>query len=82
MKYLPLLTMFFVLSACGSDEVEVSKRPNVSYQDIQPAAGMTYGEFRKHEVLGEGDMMAAQKRFIILDRDNNGSLSKEELGGY
>ena len=70
-----------LLSACGGNET-VSARPEVSYQDIQPAAGMTYGEFRKHEVLGEGDMLIAQKRFIMLDRDNNGSLSKEELGGY
>ena len=81
MLRLSVLFATVLLTACGGNET-VTARPDVSYQDIQPVAGMTYGEFRKHEVLGEGDMMAAQKRFIILDRDNNGSLSKEELGGY
>lgn len=81
MRYLVLFAAVF-LASCGSDEVTVSKRPEVSYQNVEPAAGMTYGDFRKHEVLGAGDMRDAQKRFITLDRDNNGSLSKHELGGY
>ena len=81
MRFLVLLAVVFVTS-CGSDEVTVSKRPEVSYQNVEPAAGMTYGEFRRHEILGAGDMRDAQKRFMLLDRDNNGSLSQHELGGY
>jgi hypothetical protein len=80
MRFLVCIAALF-LSACGGNET-LQKRSEVSYQDIQPAAGMTYGEFRQHEVLGAGDMMTAQKRFIMLDRDNNGSLSEQERGGY
>lgn len=76
-KYLVLPLLF--LSACGSDEVIVEKRADVSYADIQPAAGLTYREFRDTHEFGAGDMHAAQKRFLILDRDNNGRLSEDEL---
>lgn len=77
-----LITFFtLILSACGSDDVIVEKRADVSYADIQPAAGMTYPEYRQHEIWGQGDMLTAQKRFMILDRDNNGRLSDDELGG-
>ncbi len=81
MKFFWLLPLI-VLSACGGSEVVAEKqRPDVSYQDIQPAAGMTYPEFRRHETWGEGDMRDVQKRFLILDRNNDGRLSDHELGG-
>lgn len=79
MKKLFILPLF-LLSACGSDEVVVTKREDVSYADIQPAAGLTYSEFRNGHAFGAGEMHAAQKRFILLDRDNNGRLSEDELG--
>ncbi len=69
-----------LLTACSGTE-DIAKRPDVSYHDIQPAAGMTYPEFRRHETWGQGDMSAAQKRFITLDRNNDGRLSDHELGG-
>lgn len=79
-RYIGLIAVL-LLSACGSDEVTVSERPGVSYATIQPAAGITYQEFRKTHEWGAGDLQAAQKRFILLDRNNDGHLSDEELGG-
>jgi Ca2+-binding EF-hand superfamily protein len=73
-----LLSLFLV--GCGSDEVVVEKRADVSYAELTPAAGMTYREFRESHEFGEGDMHMAQKRFLMLDRNNNGSLSQDELG--
>lgn len=80
MKKILFVSCLF-LSACGSDEVVVEKRADISYAAVEPAAGMTYSEFREHETWGQGDMHEAQKRFIILDRNNDGRLSDEELGG-
>ena len=81
MRRLFLLLPLVLLSACGGTE-EIAARPEVSYADIQPAAGMTYQDFRTLHEWGEGDMRAAQKRVIMLDRNNNGGLSSDELGGY
>ncbi|PZQ47227.1 MAG: hypothetical protein DI551_03615 [Micavibrio aeruginosavorus] len=75
-----LVLPVLVLSACGGNTEMGGNRPRVSYQDIQPAAGMTYEEYRNHD-MGEGDSGVAQKRFIMLDRNNNGRLSTQELGG-
>lgn len=81
MPRLFLLLPLLLLSACGGTEEIAAARPEVSYADIQPAAGMTYQDFRTLHEWGEGDMRAAQKRFIMLDRNNNGRLSPDELGG-
>lgn len=70
----------FLLSACGGGEVAPSKKHDISYAAIQPASGMTYPEFRASHAFGAGDMRDAQKRFLMLDRDNNGRLSADELG--
>lgn len=80
MKYAFALALTVILTACGSDDVQVSKRPDVSYSRVEPAAGMTYKEYRQHETWGQGDVIAAQRRFLILDRNNDGRLSEEELG--
>lgn len=77
-KTIAAIITLFLLSACGGTEEVAQSRPDVSYADIQPAAGMTYPEFRKHKG-GSDDMLAAQKRFMILDRDNNGRLSPDEF---
>ena len=73
--FLPVL----ILIACGSTEQAAA--PKVSR--VEPAAGegMTYHEFRDHDV-NEGDTWAAQKRFLILDRNNDGKLSPLEFNGY
>lgn len=75
-----LLFMILFLSACGSDDVQLSKRPDVSYSRVEPAAGMTYKEYRQHETWGQGDVITAQRRFLMLDRNNDGRLSEDELG--
>lgn len=68
------------LAAC-SGSMEEAAAPEVSR--VQPAAGggMTYQEFRDHDI-NEGDKWAAQKRFLILDRNNDGRLSPSEFNGY
>lgn len=73
--FLPVL----FLAACSGDTA--TKRPDVSRADMTPASGMNYEAFRRHEA-GTGDLRAAQKRFIMLDRNNNGVLSNEEFSGY
>lgn len=78
LRALPILALL-ILTSCGGTE-KVTARPEVSYAQIQPASGMTYEEFRKHEEWGQGDMRSAQKRFLVLDRDNNGRLTPDELG--
>ncbi len=75
-----LIISTVMLSACGGTEEKITARPEVSYAQIQPASGMTYEEFRQHEEWGQGDMRDAQKRFLVLDRDNNGRLTPDELG--
>lgn len=72
----PLVAIALLLSACGDGDA--TKRPEVSYRDAAPLSGMTYGDFRRHED-GAGDMDAAQKRFLTLDRDNNGRLTPDEF---
>ena len=73
-----LLLAVLLLAGCGGTEDKITSRPAVSYADIQPAAGMNYEEFRKHGDWGQGDIAAAHKRFLILDRDNNGVISLDE----
>lgn len=80
MRLALLLSVVIFLSACGNEPVVVEKRADVSYADIQPASGMRYQEFRRHP-MGQGDYLAAQKRFLLLDRNHDGKLSPLELGG-
>lgn len=74
-----LILALLLLAGCGETE-KISARPEISYADIQPASGMTYQEFRQHETWGQGDMRDAHKRFLMLDRDNNGRLTQDEIG--
>lgn len=73
--FIPLL---FAAACGGGTSVPPAK---VSRADMTPAQGMTYEQFRRHEA-GTGDLHAAQKRFIMLDRNNNGVLSQDEFSGY
>jgi hypothetical protein len=74
-----LWVALFLLASCGSGEE--TKRPELSLAKQEPSAGMDYRAFRNHQTWGEGDMTTVQKRFIVLDRNNNGVLSPDELGG-
>jgi hypothetical protein len=74
-----LIAIVLVLSACGGSE---KPAPEVSRRDHPISQGMTYQQFRNHEINTDSDMKAAQKRFLILDRDNNGILSPSEFNGY
>lgn len=79
LRFLPAIVL--LLAACGNTAVVAQKASHdVSYADIQPAAGITYPEFRNHR-MGQGDMLAAQKRFLLLDRNHDGKLSPLEIGG-
>lgn len=65
--------------ACGSTEQAAEQK--VSRMEPAAGEGMTYHEFRDHAV-NQGDNWAAQKRFLILDRNNDGKLSPHEFNGY
>lgn len=79
MKKLNIVLFVLFLSACGS--TEQAEAPKVSRVEPAAGAGMTYHEFRDHHI-NEGDTWAAQKRFLILDRNNDGKLSPSEFNGY
>ena len=78
MKKFAAVLCFLVLAACGTDEAAA---PKISRMEPAAGGGMTYPEFRDHDV-NEGDAFAAQKRFLILDRNNDGRLSPSEFNGY
>lgn len=80
MRRAAVVSLALLLSACGS--TEQASAPKVSRMEPAAGGGMSYQEFRKHEANDGSDMMAVQKRFIIMDRDNNGSLSPAEFNGY
>lgn len=68
-----LILPVLCLSACGGN----ADSPEVSRAHMPEAQGMTYRQFREHTGGGE----AAQKRFLMLDRDNNGRIAPHEMGG-
>lgn len=80
MKKAAALAVVLMLAACGGTADEAAA-PKVSRVEPAAGGGMSYPEFRDHAV-NEGDMFAAQKRFIILDRNNDGLLSPSEFNGY
>lgn len=80
MKVFSALLAVLLLSACGSTEQQ-AEAPKVSRVEPAAGGGMTYYEFRDHDI-NEGDTWAAQKRFLILDRNNDGKLSPSEFNGY
>lgn len=75
MRYFAILTVF-LLSACGGGPTREVSRAG----DYTPS-GMTYDEFRNHP-KNDSDSLAAQKRFITLDRNNDGRLSEAERGNF
>ena len=80
MKRAAFLIAVLCLSACGSTEEEAAA-PMISRMEPAAGGGMSYQDFRDHAV-NDGDSFAAQKRFLILDRNNDGSLSPSEFNGY
>lgn len=80
MKYCLLITLL-LLSACGAEQKAVSAR-QVSRVEPAAASGLTYREFRIHEFNEGSDMKDVQKRFLSLDRDNNGLLTPNEFSGF
>ncbi|PZO77776.1 MAG: hypothetical protein DI626_12215 [Micavibrio aeruginosavorus] len=78
MKKLPhALLLVFLLAGCGGG----STAPEVSRAHTPYPSGMSYEEFRNHEFNSGTGMSAVQKRFLLLDRDNNGVLSSSEFSG-
>lgn len=66
-----------LLAACGGAETD---RPKVSRAGDPVVQGMTYAQFRDR--YARDDLQTVQKRFITLDRDNNGVLAQGEYSGY
>lgn len=79
MRKAAVLFAVLLLAACGS--TEESAAPKVSRVEPAAGSGMSYPDFRDHHI-NEGDTFAAQKRFLILDRNNDGRLSPSEFNGY
>ncbi len=86
--------LFLMLAACAGNEPVQSTRTGIQ----GAPGGLSYNEYRAHvrsqaqsghgwsqDVLSKnysdstGDI---QKRFLALDRDNNGRLSPAELSGH
>lgn len=81
MKRIISVMFVLLLGACGGSGVE-QPAPKISRAQDYTPQGMTYDEFRKRGVRdGDNSSLAAQKRFLTLDRDHNGRLSDAELGG-
>lgn len=80
MRKLAVLSLALLLAACGGTREEAAA-PKVSRMEPAAGVGMTYQDFRDHHI-NEGDRLAAQKRFLILDRNNDGKLSPSEFNGY
>jgi hypothetical protein len=78
-KHFIIVAISFFLSACGG--AQEKEAPKVSRMEPAAGAGMSYHDFRDHHI-NEGDNWAAQKRFLILDRNNDGKLSPSEFNGY
>ncbi len=77
-RYVSAFLMIFLLSACGGG----TPSPEVSRAHTPYPSGMGYEEFRNHSFNDGADMRAVQKRFLLLDRDNNGVLSSSEFSGF
>ncbi len=78
MKHVLAVSAVILLSACGSDDTPPPRISPASGGDPRPT-GMTYREYSS--VHGDGSL-ESQKRFLMLDRNNNGHLSEEELGNF
>ncbi len=74
-----VLLAVFLLSACGGSN---GPAPEVSRAAVPHPVGMSYEQFSAHEFNAGADSRAVQKRFLLLDRDNNGVLSANEFGDY
>lgn len=78
MKRALAVSTIILLAACGIDEAAAPRISPASGGDPRPT-GMTYREYSATH--GDGSI-ESQKRFLMLDRNNNGHLSDEELGNY
>lgn len=78
MKKLIFCLLLFLLSACGGGGETAA--PKVSRAGDHVVQGISYNQFRDR-YRGD-DLKTVQKRFIMLDRDNNGALSESEYNGY
>lgn len=90
--FLPVL-----LAACSSPPPEIKPRTVSPFQTADKGPSMTYHEFREYsdikaERLGGEELSlriaeradgnrALHKRFLTLDRNYDGRLSHDELGG-
>lgn len=67
-----------LLAACGSDDTPPPRISPASGGDPVPQ-GMSYREYSARH--GDGSL-ESQKRFLMMDRNNNGHLSPDEMGNY
>lgn len=66
------------LAACAAD----TPSPKISRAEDAPVPALSYGEFRALAIHDGDDLSLVQKRFIMLDRDNNGRLTQNEYSAY
>jgi len=75
------IVLALLLSACAGDAS--TPRAVSRANDGAHPAGMTYEQFSNHGMnAGARDSAMVQKRFLLLDRDNNGVLSSSEFSDY
>lgn len=74
------LLLVFILGACSSDPKVEPYHHSMSSEP--PDTVMTYQRFRSDPINAQSDLDLVQKRFLILDRDNNGVLSQSEYSGF
>lgn len=70
-KFIPIAVL--CLAACSGGEA--GPGPKVSRAHMPPPQGQNYEQFRQ----STGHAPDASKRFIMMDHDNNGHLSDDEL---
>ncbi len=66
------------LAACAGD----TPSPRISRASPEPVPAINYTQFRALAAHNGDDLGLIQKRFIMLDRDNNGMLTQNEYSGY
>lgn len=97
-KTLPLLTLLVLAACAGDGPVSSSGGHTFGHSDRDGDAALNYDEFRHHANASARDQGAdamnrraaeqiggnreLHKKFIYLDRNNDGRVSESEMNGY